>query len=35
MPWTWVAVDDVDDEYKGAVQPIRIDIPKDVMTRLK
>lgn len=30
-----VAVADADKEYKGAVQPIRIDIPKDVMERLR
>ena len=30
-----VAVADADGEYKGAVQPLRIDIPKDVMERLK
>ena len=30
-----VAVADADDEYKGAVQPICIEIPKDVMNRLK
>ena len=30
-----VAVADADGEYKGAVQPIRIDIPKDVVNRVK
>ena len=30
-----VAVADADGEYKGAVQPICIEIPKDVMNRLK
>ena len=30
-----VAVADADKEYKGAVQPIRIDIPKGVMERLR
>lgn len=30
-----VAVADTDEKYKGAVQPICIDIPKDIMKRLK
>lgn len=30
-----VAVADADEEYKGAVQPICIDIPKDIMKRVQ
>lgn len=30
-----VAVADTDEEYKGAVQPICIDIPKDIMKRVQ